>query len=75
MPESAVLLTALIVEHPLCLVCIAEKTHLRPEAVHTALTVIERVLRINKEAQACQCCGAPGTGYFLKRPKPLAVAS
>ena len=75
MPESAVLLTALIVEHPLCLDCIAEKTGLRPNAVHTALSVIERVLRVHREAQACECCGAPGTVYVLRRPKPLAAAS
>lgn len=72
MPESVVLLTDLIVENPLCLGCIAKRTGLTTEAAETALTVIERALRVHREARRCRSCGVPETVYLLERPSPLA---
>ena len=67
MSEPAVLLTALIVENPMCLDCIAKKTTLTVEAAETALTVIARALPIHRAEEPCRACGAPAT-VFVRRP-------
>ena len=67
MSEPAVLLTALIVENPMCLVCIAKKTALTEEAAETVLTVIARALPIHRGEEPCRACGAPTT-VFVRRP-------
>ena len=68
MAERPVLLTALILENPLCLSCIAKKTAMTAEAATTALTVIERVLRIPRISMTCPSCGVLDTVYVVKRP-------
>jgi hypothetical protein len=69
MSEPLVLLTALIVDNPMCLDCLAERAAMRPDAVATALTVIERVLPVQRTVGPCPSCRVVGTVYVLERPK------
>jgi hypothetical protein len=68
MPRRSVLLTALILDNPMCLSCIAKHAAMSSEAVETAVTVIERVLAVHRKASVCESCGVPATVYFLGRP-------
>ena len=68
MPRDPVLLTALLVDNPLCLACTASQAALTLEAAETALTVISRALPMQRHARVCPACGVPGTVFVLPRP-------
>jgi hypothetical protein len=74
MPETAVRLTALIVENPLCLSCVAKKLRMSAPAVEMALGIIDRALPIQRDSEACRGCGRVGCVYVLKRPNIIGGA-
>ena len=58
MPETATLVTALIMERPLCLSCISTKSGSGPARIELALAQIGHVLTLQREeAGRCRLCG------------------
>jgi hypothetical protein len=57
-PEKSSLITALILERPMCTDCIGTKSTLIPEAVEAYLSVMSRVLRLHRGGGECSACGA-----------------
>jgi len=70
MPQNAVLITALIMERPLCLDCIGTKTGLNDGAVQDYLKVMERVLRVRRDHDRCRACGAITAVVSTTPPSP-----
>ena len=69
MPVQAALITALIVDRPMCLDCLAARTSMEPEALETALEVLGRVLVMHRySATTCDTCGATKSVVALERP-------
>jgi hypothetical protein len=62
------LLTALIVDDPMCVACIAKRGDISENAAETALAIIESALPVHRESTTCGSCGVPGMVYFLERP-------
>jgi hypothetical protein len=68
MPQNAALITALIIERPLCLDCIAAKASLSDEEVRSALGAIERALEVQYgDPDRCRACGTVGPVVSLPR--------
>ena len=69
MPQTTALITALILERPLCLSCIAMKAGSSETAVEASLAHIAPVVRIRREpAGRCRACGQDGLVVSLTRP-------
>ena len=69
MPETASLVTGLIMERPLCLNCIAIKASANVAAVQVAFASIRKVLNIGRaEDVRCRACGDVGTVFQINRP-------
>ena len=58
MLDAPVSLTALIADRRLCLSCLASATHMRVEALETAIEVLGRAVRLQRDAARCDECGA-----------------
>jgi hypothetical protein len=57
MPNDAVVVTALILQRPTCLDCLARKSGLAPDQLDATLESIRAVLRGHEERARCQGCG------------------
>lgn len=70
MPEPAALITALILERPLCISCIATKAG-EPVAatLEASLERIRHVLEIYRRQDRCRACGTLTVVYSLDRRK------
>ena len=69
MPQTATLVTTLIIERPLCLPCVTDKSGLTPAAVDRALELISRAVKVHHAQHVrCQGCGDVGHVVFLDRP-------
>lgn len=69
MPDLTTLVTALILERPLCKPCLTEKTNATPAKIDRALMSIERALgRLHRETGRCRSCGNVGEILYLDRP-------
>jgi hypothetical protein len=68
MAHRAALITALILERPLCIRCIQEKSGLRPPSLRTTLSNIRTVLRVRREHGRCRACGIVTSIVSLHRP-------
>ena len=62
------LLTALIVDDPMCVACIAKQGGVSEDAAETAIATVESALPVQRESATCGRCGVPGIVYFLERP-------
>jgi hypothetical protein len=70
MPEQTAILTALILDRPLCGSCISAKTRLTSDlAVETLLHRIRRVLTVNRNQGRCSSCGRTATVISADRPQ------
>jgi len=68
MPDTtAAVITALIVERPLCLDCIAKEVALSLTATETALNVIQRALEVRRGEAPCRACGARSAVFSMTR--------
>ena len=68
MPETAALITALILERPMCLDCIATKTGASLNEVEASFLRIGRVLRLRRHTgESCRACGTEGLAFSLER--------
>ena len=69
MPGHSSLITALILERPMCLECLARRAGLTVEAAHTVLAVIGRALRLHRdESSPCRACEKIGVVFHVERP-------
>jgi hypothetical protein len=69
MPERAALVTALVMERPLCVDCIAAKIACGVAEVEAALARIGTVLVLHRhEMEHCRACGMAGVAFSLERP-------
>jgi GTP-sensing pleiotropic transcriptional regulator CodY len=68
MSAQAALITALIVDRPLCLSCIADKSGVTVERVSEALHAIGSALVLTSRNDHCTACGTTTTAYAVARP-------
>jgi hypothetical protein len=67
MPEKGALLALLIVERPLCVDCIAERSTLAVADVQSLITRIGRTIAINRAMDRCRACGRTEQVYSAFR--------
>jgi hypothetical protein len=66
-PETAALVTALILERPMCLDCIARKASISLNDVEGAFLHVGRVLHLQRFAsERCRACGNIGLAFSIK---------
>ena len=68
MSDRAALITALILERPLCLNCIADKSLVTVERATQVLETIETALVLARETARCTACGTTTAVYAVGRP-------
>lgn len=68
MSDRAALITALILERPLCLPCIADKSLMTIERATKVLETIETALVLRRQTAACAACGTVTAVYAVGRP-------
>ena len=69
MPKNAALITALILERPLCISCVATKATISESRVEASLAEIAPALRIRREFYGrCRACGEIGVVVSVVRP-------
>ena len=60
------MIDALVVDRPMCHVCLAHRTQNHPEAVETVLEVLRRALVIKRHpSNTCSECGRSTTTFLL----------
>lgn len=67
MPENAALLTALILERPLCAECIASKSGLTASRIDQGFSSIRRALLLVEALDRCRACGELREVFSLAR--------
>jgi hypothetical protein len=67
MPERATLVAVLILERPLCVSCISEKSGHTPAEIESFLAQIERTVDVRRGVDRCRACGTDTTVYSLLR--------
>jgi hypothetical protein len=68
MPERAALITALILDRPMCLPCIALKSLVSAERAESTLVTIATALVLRRESGRCVACGQTTTVHSVGRP-------
>jgi hypothetical protein len=69
MPENCSLVTALILERPMCVTCLSRRAALTVEATQTVLTVIGRAVQVRRdESLPCRVCQKGGEVFYVARP-------
>ena len=68
MPDSIASVTALILERPTCMSCLAEKSGYTSEEARIALEVIETVVTVHRDPSGhCHACGSVGLVVYSNR--------
>jgi hypothetical protein len=67
MPEKGALLAVLIIERPLCVDCIAEKSSIAAEQVEPLLARIATRIAITSAVDRCRACGETKKVYVSFR--------
>jgi hypothetical protein len=67
MPEKGALLAVLIIERPLCVDCIAEKSSIAAEQVEALLARIATRIAITSAVDRCRACGETKKVYVSFR--------
>jgi hypothetical protein len=68
MPDRAALITALILDRPTCLPCIAEKSLVTEERAATGLAAIASALVLHQHTGRCVVCGETTAVHSVGRP-------
>jgi hypothetical protein len=69
MPNLAPLITALILDRPTCVECIAAKSGLSPERAAIVIERIAQVLTLHRQVGRCRACGRMDAAVmFVDRP-------
>jgi hypothetical protein len=69
MPNHAALITALILDHPTCVRCLAVKSSMTLVALDTTIGAIETALVLHRTLDRCRACGATETVLSVSRPQ------
>jgi hypothetical protein len=68
MPGRAALITALILDRPMCEPCIVKKSGLSQLDLDATVAVIRPALQIHSAIARCRICGAVTTVLGINRP-------
>ena len=68
MPDRAAIITALILDRPLCEECLASKSGLSPSSIDETLTIVRTALKLHETEGRCRACGESKHVLFLDRP-------
>ena len=69
MPATVAIVTALILERPLCISCMATKAGEPSAAVlEAAIERIRHVLELHRTQERCRACGTLTIVYSIERP-------
>jgi hypothetical protein len=68
MPDRAALITALILDRPMCLDCIVVQSGVRTRDLDGTLATVSDVLSLHLTGDRCQGCGTMTTVLSLDRP-------
>ena len=69
MPATTALVTALILERPLCISCIATKAgEPSAAALEASMERIRHVLAMHRRQERCRACGTLTTVFIVERP-------
>jgi hypothetical protein len=68
MPDRAALVTALIVDRPMCVDCMAAKSGLTASALAVTLTTVQTVLVLLSAVDRCRECGTVTAAFSIDRP-------
>ena len=69
MPDNVALVTALIIDRPMCVRCIAVKSGLTPLVLDEAVGTIATVLVLHRVTDRCRVCETIGTVLYVDRPR------
>ena len=69
MSDRVAMITALILERPLCLSCIADKSLVTVERATEALNTIGSALVLTSRTDRCVACGDTAAVYSVGRPR------
>jgi len=67
MPATGALLAVVIMDRPLCIDCISDKTNLNVDEIQSLLTSIERTVSLHRTVDRCRACGNSTTVYSVIR--------
>jgi hypothetical protein len=67
MPEKAALIAVLIVERPLCVDCVAEKSAIVAEEIERLLARIAARIAVTSAVDRCRACGETKKVYVASR--------
>ena len=67
MPENAALIAVLIIERPLCLTCISDKSGLTEDEIKPYLRRLRRAVSIERGIDRCRGCGTFTAVYSMLR--------
>jgi hypothetical protein len=70
MPDRAALITALILDRPMCLDCVAEKAGMTVAEADSAVARIGTGLILRGEADRCLVCGETKLVFSVHRSAP-----
>ena len=68
MPDRAALITALILDQPMCLDCIGGELGLSRSDVDATLIGVRLILVLQAKMEQCRACGAVTTVHSIDRP-------
>ena len=68
MPDLAALVAALIVDRPMCVDCIAEKSGRGVSAIAATLTTVQTYLVLHSAVDRCRECGTVTAVFSIDRP-------
>jgi hypothetical protein len=68
MPDRAALVTALIVERPMCVDCMAEKSGLGASVLAATLRKVQTVIVLHSVVDRCRECGTVTAVFSTDRP-------
>ena len=68
MRNHATLITALMLNHPLCTECLATKSGLSLTDVKATIATIEASLILHHAADRCRACGSTDLTFFIEQP-------
>jgi hypothetical protein len=68
MPGRAALLTALILDRPLCTSCLVSKSGLSPAELDATLAIVRSALQLHSIRARCRSCGVHADVAFVDRP-------
>jgi hypothetical protein len=68
-PDHVAIVTALILDRPTCLRCIAIKAQITPMKLDTTIEIIDRVLVLHRTTDRCRACGVTDTVLSVDRPQ------